>query len=401
MADFRVRKMLEGWARECPRGVDSREPISPAVLKGLKGAWKEVCTSRMLLPLMEWLWKDEFWFPPGLTWEDMKETEEIRYPQPRHLLLSIPFALLLIGLQFIFERTVAVPLSRKMGLGEKVQKKASPNAVLETFYRRYQKRPKESELNGLAKQCDLQPREVERWFRSRLNQDQPSLTQKFCEVSWRSTFYVTSCIMCLIILHDKSWFWDHRECWTGYPQQPLVPSIAAYYIVQLSFYWSLVINLPFEVNRKDFKELIIHHAATIFLIIYSYCANYLRIGTLVMIIHDASDCFLELAKVFNYLKWRWTCDTLFVVFAISFLFTRLVLFPFKLLYNTYYYSMEHHKPFFGYYFMNALLMVLYLVQLFWCYLVIQKVYKVLAHGTIEKGTRSDSEDSEDDEKETS
>ncbi|XP_054836265.1 ceramide synthase 4-like [Eublepharis macularius] len=214
-------------------------------------------------------------------------------------------------------------------------------------------RSHESELNGLAKQCELQPREVERWFRSRLNQDRPSLTQKFCEVSWKSTFYVTSCIMCLIVLHD------------------------------------------------DFKELIIHHAATIFLIIYSYCANYLRIGTLVMIIHDASDCFLELAKVFSYLKWRWTCDTLFVVFAISFLFTRLVLFPFKVLYNTYYYFMELYQPFFGYYFMNALLMVLYLVQLFWCYLVIQKVYKVLAHGTIEKDTRSDSEDSEDDEKETS
>ncbi|XP_054835950.1 ceramide synthase 4-like isoform X2 [Eublepharis macularius] len=287
-----------------------------------------------------------------------------------------------------------------MGLREKVQRKASPNAVLEAFYNRHQKKPKVSELNILAKQCDLQHREVERWFRSRLKQDQSNLTRKFCEASWRSTFYVTTFITGLIVLHDKSWFWDYRECWTGYPQQPLVPSIAAYYMLQLSFYCSMVITLPFDVKRKDINQRILHHAATIFLITYSFCANYLRIGTLVMIIHDASDCFLEPAKVFNYLKWHWTCNTLFIAFAIIYLFTRLRLFPSYVLYNTYYYFMELYQPFFGYYFMNALLMVLHLLHLFWCYLVIQMLYKFILCGKIEKDARSDSEDSENDEKET-
>ncbi|ETE56317.1 hypothetical protein L345_17972, partial [Ophiophagus hannah] len=37
------------------------------------------------------------------------------------------------------------------------------------------------DLSTLAKQCNLQPRQVERWFRYRLNQDRPSLTKKFCE----------------------------------------------------------------------------------------------------------------------------------------------------------------------------------------------------------------------------
>ncbi|XP_054835788.1 ceramide synthase 4-like [Eublepharis macularius] len=354
----------------------------------------------MMLSLTQWLWKSEFWLPPGYTWEDMKETEEIRYPQPHHLLLSIPFALLLIGLRFIFERTVAVPLSRKMGLREKAQRKASPNAVLEDFYRRHQKRPKESEVNGLAKQCDLQPRQVQRWFRSRHNQDRPSLTKKFCEASWRSAFYITSFITGLIVLHNKSWFWDHRECWTGYPQQPLMTSIFAYYMLELSFYCSLVITLPFDVKRKDFKEQIVHHVTTIFLISFSYCANYLRIGTLVMVIHDASDCFLEPTKIFNYVKWRWTCDALFLTFSTIFLFSRLVIFPHKVLYNTYYYSMELYEPFFGYYFMNALLMVLQVLHVFWSYFITHMVYRFFVSGTMEKDLRSDSEDSEKDEKGT-
>nr|XP_056700637.1 ceramide synthase 4-like [Euleptes europaea] len=355
--------------------------------------------SRMSLTVTQWFWKHEFWLPPGFTWEDMKETDEIRYPQPQHLLLGIPFAFLLIGLRLAFERNVALPLSRKMGLREKVRRKPSPNAVLEAFYNSHQKRPEERELSGLAKQCDLQPRQVERWFRSRLNQDRPSLTKKFCEACWRTSFYITSFTTGLAVLHDKSWFWDHRECWTGYPQQPLLPSIFAYYMLQLSFYCSLVITLPFDVKRKDFKEQIVHHAATIFLISFSYCANYLRIGTLVMIIHDASDCFLEPTKIFNYLKWRRICDTLFITFTIVFLVTRLVIFPYKVLYNTAYYSMELYQPFFGYYFVNALLIVLQLLHIFWSYLIIHMVYKFLASGTMEKDLRSNSEDSEKGEEE--
>ncbi|XP_054852797.1 uncharacterized protein LOC129341561 isoform X1 [Eublepharis macularius] len=43
--DFRIRKMLEGWSREAGARQDARQPISPAILKGLVGAWQSVCLS--------------------------------------------------------------------------------------------------------------------------------------------------------------------------------------------------------------------------------------------------------------------------------------------------------------------------------------------------------------------
>ncbi|XP_060088637.1 ceramide synthase 4 [Heteronotia binoei] len=351
----------------------------------------------MLLPVTKWLWKNEYWLPPGFTWEDMKDTDEVYYPHPHHLLLSIPFAFLIIVVRLVFERDIAVPLSRRLGIKEKVQKKPSLNVILEAFYNKHQKGPEERELSGLAKQCDLQPRQVERWFRTRLRQNQASLTKKFCEACWRSIYYIISFTTGLAVLYNKPWMWDSRECWTGYPQQPLVPSIFVYYIMQLSFYMSLTITLPFDVKRKDHKMQVIHHCATIFLIGFSYCANYIRIGSLVMIIHDASDSLLEPTKVFHYLKWRKICDTLFLIFSCTFLISRLMIFPSKVLYNTYYYSMELYEPFLGYYLMNGSLMLLQLLHIFWSLLIIRMVCRFFVCGTMERDLRSDSEDSEKDE----
>uniref|UniRef100_A0A8C0FQ57 TLC domain-containing protein n=1 Tax=Bubo bubo TaxID=30461 RepID=A0A8C0FQ57_BUBBB len=342
----------------------------------------------MARSLYDWLWQHEFWLPPGITWQDMQESEDVHYPQPRELLLSIPFALILVVIRCAFERAIALPLSSKLGVKDKQRPKAQPIPILETFYSTRCKNPEEGELISLAKRCDLPVRKVERWFRCRRNIDRPSLSKKFCEACWRFTFYMVSFFTGLAVLYDVST--QAVPCSTlsdGYftvssPSQPLQPSLFWYYMLELSFYWSLVFTLPFDVKRKDFKEQIVHHAATIFLISFSYCANYIRIGTLVLVIHDASDCFLEPTKIFNYMKWKKTCDSLFMIFSAVFLISRLVIFPYTVLYNTYYYSMEIFQPFFGYYFVNALLIILQLLHVFWSCLIIHMVYKFILQGTV-------------------
>ena len=43
--DFRVRKMLEGWARSNPPVQDKRKPITPEMLLGLLRQWAKLCSS--------------------------------------------------------------------------------------------------------------------------------------------------------------------------------------------------------------------------------------------------------------------------------------------------------------------------------------------------------------------
>ncbi|TRY55228.1 hypothetical protein DNTS_032689 [Danionella cerebrum] len=335
--------------------------------------------------LSECFWRQEFWLPPGIRWEDL-EALDSRRPLPRDLLLSLPLALGFIALRYAFERAVALPLARVLGVRDRVCVRASAVPSLEAFYTNNSRQPTEAELRTLVKQSLLSPRQVEIWFRQRRNQDRPSTSKKFCEASWRFVFYLLAFCLGLASLIKASWFWDQRECWSGFPLQPLQEEHYWYYMLELGFYWSLLLRVSVDVKRK---EQIVHHFATIFLLGFSYCANYIRIGVLVMLLHDASDVLLESAKMLHYAGWKKVCDSLFVVFAAVFLLTRLIVFPSKIIYTTLILSMEVFEPFVGYYFFNALLLVLQTLHLYWAALILRMLYKFLFLGKLDKDERSD------------
>ncbi|NXC71645.1 CERS4 synthase, partial [Anhinga anhinga] len=336
--------------------------------------------------LSEGFWHHEYWLPPGATWEDMKESADLRYPQPQDLLLCIPGALLLTIVRCIFERTVALPLGRRLGVSDKQRPKVQPNATLEGFYVLLGRTPKEANLISLAKQSNLPVKKVETWFQHQQAQDWPRLMKKFCEASWRFAFYFTSFFSELALLYDKPWFWDHTVCWLSFPQQPLLLMLGWFYLVELSFYCSLVATLPFDVKRKDFKEQIIHHIATITLIFVSYCANLIWFGMIVLLVHDASDYILELAKMLHYVKWKWVCEAVFIVFTVVFIISRLVIlvchFPINVSYVliTYYYFVTKFQLFLIVCLLNTFLMSLQLLHIFWSYLIIQMIFSVILHG---------------------
>ncbi|MCI4379550.1 hypothetical protein PGIGA_G00229710 [Pangasianodon gigas] len=211
--------------------------------------------------------------------------------------------------------------------------------------------------------------------------------------SWRFAFYLCAFLGGLVALHDKPWFYDLREVWAGFPKQTLLDSQYWYYMIEMSFYSSLLFSVAVDVKRKDFKEQLVHHWATLTLLSFSWCANYIRIGTLVVLVHDAADVLLESGKVFNYAGWTCTCNTIFILFTLVFMVTRLVIFPFWLIHCTWVYPLEQFQPFFGYYFFNGMLVVLLLLHGFWASLILRMVIKLM-FGEMKGDERSDEEEEE-------
>ncbi|KAK2822224.1 hypothetical protein Q5P01_022289 [Channa striata] len=345
-------------------------------------------TSRM--DLLPDIWRPDYWLPPGVTWKDMEQLADSDRPLPLDLLIALPLALGFVALRYVFERFFAPPMGRYLGVKNRLKKTTAPSPKLELFYTQQSRNPTQSEIVGLMSLCGK--------TQNRLRSGSDFAGTKTGLVDPRSLVKLPfmAGLACLI---DRSWFWDLRECWRQYPVQPVERAHYWYYMLELGFYGSLLLRISVDIKRKDFKEQVIHHLATIFLLIFSYCANYIRIGTLVMLLHDSSDILLESAKMFNYgTGWKKTCDTLFVVFAVVFLVTRLVIFPSRIIHTTLVLSMEVFEPFVGYYFFNILLMVLQALHIFWAGLILRMVYKFLK-GKLEKDERSDEESEIEEEEE--
>ncbi|XP_068196964.1 ceramide synthase 2-like [Antennarius striatus] len=351
------------------------------------------------MDLLPDVWREDLWLPPGVTWRDMEQLADSERPLPQDLLIALPLGLGFVVLRYVFERSLAPPMGRCLGVKNRLQVSPVPSQKLELFYTQKSRQPTQTDIVSLMSLCGKTQRQIEIWFRRRRNQDRPCQTKKFSEAAWRFFFYLTSFMAGLACLIDRPWFWDRRECWEQYPKQPMERAHYWYYMLELGFYVSLLLRITVDIKRKDFKEQVIHHLATIFLLSFSYCANYIRIGTLVMLLHDFSDILLELAKMLNYGSgWRRTCSNLFIAFSVVFLVTRLVIFPSKIIHTTLVLSMEKFDPFFAYYFFNILLLVLQALHIFWAILILRMVYKFM-RGKLEKDDRSDEEsDTEDEDK---
>ncbi|KAG8449839.1 hypothetical protein GDO86_016492 [Hymenochirus boettgeri] len=347
----------------------------------------------MLQTLYDYFWWHRLWLPVNLTWADLDDKDDRVYAKASDLYVTIPLAFVFLIVRGIFENIVAAPLGSALGVKDKVRLRATPNPALEKFYTCSSKLPRQIDLDNLSKASKLTVRQVERWFRRRRNQDRPSLQKKFREACWRFTFYLIAFIAGMAVLVDKPWFQDLHNVWKEFPKQTMLPSQYWYYMIELGFYWSLLFRVAFDVKRKDFKEQIIHHIATIILISFSWCANYIRVGTLIMATHDASDYFLESAKMFNYAGWKETCNAIFIVFAVVFIVTRLVIFPFWILHCTWVYPREDYPAFFGYYFFNAMLWVLQCLHIFWAYLILRMAHKFVT-GKLEQDERSDQDETD-------
>ncbi|XP_034963978.2 ceramide synthase 5 [Zootoca vivipara] len=350
------------------------------------------------------LWNERFWFPANVSWADLEREDPgtgAVYPRPRHVLAAFPVAVGLFALRQLFERFIARPCAALLNIQKCEPRRAQPNAILEKVFTSITKCPDARRLEGLSKQLDWDVRKIQRWFRHRRNQDKPSTHVKFCESMWRLTFYFSIFTYGLRILWLSPWFWDTRQCWYNYPFQPLSSSLYYYYIVELAFYWSLMFSQFIDVQRKDFLIMFIHHLSAIILLSFSYMNNMVRVGSLVLLIHDASDGILEVAKLTNYAKYQRVCDATFVLFCVVFIVTRLGIYPFWLLNTTLFESKEIIGPYPSWWLFNGLLLILQVLNVIWSYFIIRIAYKALARGKVSKDERSDVESSSEEEDVTS
>lgn len=160
--------------------------------------------------------------------------------------------------------------------------------------------------------------------------------KKFQNQTWLVLFYSISTLFGIAALHSYDFFrfplWssDSDAVLTLYDNHPQEPdwTLLLYYNYEIGFYFTEVMSLFIYGKRADFVEMALHHASTLFLLVFSHMARYHRIGAYVLLIHDASDVMLSVSKslVYTTLPEFWTF-TAFSLFISSFVFFRLICLP--------------------------------------------------------------------------
>ncbi|CAI9101936.1 OLC1v1000104C1 [Oldenlandia corymbosa var. corymbosa] len=160
------------------------------------------------------------------------------------------------------------------------------------------------------------------------------------------------------------------------------------------YIYNMIALISWETRRKDFPLMISHHIVAFMLISCSYMTRFFRTGSVVLALHDASDVFLEAAKVLKYFEKEFGASVCFGLFACSWFVLRLVYFPFWVIWSFSFYSAgflnlsdPYHMSL--YYIFNSLLLTLLVFHIYWWYLISSMIMRQLKNrGKVGEDIRS-------------
>ena len=348
--------------------------------------------------LMAWFWNEDVWLPPGYTWHYLTHSTHFDFPVFMDA-WTYPFAIaaVFIAVRYlVLNPFVFAPLGRFLGIKD-VRPRSPPHYDdLEAVFRRYRTRPSPQVLEESASTLGLSERQVERWLRQRAAVSKTSPLTKFCNLVWETSYYISYSILGAVVLWDKEWLWNIDHCFIGFPEHSVDDWVWTYYMVSLGFYWSMTITHFFQHRRKDSTQLFVHHLLTILLISFSWVVNFVRIGTLVLVVHECGDIPMLLAKICKLCKKQRGMDALFLVFLILWLCTRVGLYPFWIMKTTLFRAHVILQLWYPvYYIFNGLLLGLLLIHIMWTYLILRIVVRMLLFKEI-SDVRSSSEACDED-----
>ncbi|GAU95617.1 hypothetical protein RvY_07207 [Ramazzottius varieornatus] len=340
-------------------------------------------------------WSEWFWLPQGYNWTVFKSTADKSYPDFFWIYVPIPCSLLVLLIRFLFERNICDPIGRAMHIPERRARSPPPNHTLESAFKKVKKVPDNAQMQALSKKAEMSTRQIERWFRQRKASENLSQLQKFSETGWRFFYYTVMFLYGLWTVSSKPWFYDTKACWYDYPYHEIDRDMFWYYMIELTFYWSLLISQFFDVKRKDFGQMFTHHVATILLLSLSWVDNLVRIGSLVLLIHDVADVFLEGAKLARYANKPRICDALFVVFTIVWIVSRLIIYPRVVVYTGLFEACQTVGFCFPvYYVFNCLLICLQVLHIVWTWYIVRVAVKTIQTGKTDDARSETDEDAD-------
>eukprot|EP00923_Selenidium_pygospionis_P007313 GHVN01012522.1.p1 GENE.GHVN01012522.1~~GHVN01012522.1.p1 ORF type:complete len:334 (+),score=32.25 GHVN01012522.1:683-1684(+) len=167
------------------------------------------------------------------------------------------------------------------------------------------------------------------------------------------------------------------EFLTGYPFQVNSEGVRWYYFLCGAYHLNLLFDLIVETPFPDFWEDTLRASVGALLISFSYLSNFLRIGSLILLIHDITDTLTCGCKMFVMTEYKVLTVTLFLSLLLSWVYLRLWCYSMLVLYPIFAELRKHmvNSLFHGKTWLLFCLFVLLMLNIYWFLLML----RMLAH----------------------
>ena len=126
---------------------------------------------------------------------------------------------------------------------------------------------------------------------------------------------------------------DMKHMWSDFPciQSAYLSSLRFYYLSTLGFHFNSLRALlwAYFTNRSknDWVEMLLHHLLTVALYAFSYMTNSIKIGSLIMYLHDWADIWTPFTKFWVDTPYKYTTIVSGVIIWSVWFYSRLIVFP--------------------------------------------------------------------------
>jgi hypothetical protein len=165
-----------------------------------------------------------------------------------------------------------------------------------------------------------------------------------------------------------------RACWTdGFPFQIVTPSLRHFYLGHIGYHMSEVAMLLIEKKHPDFWEMLLHGSLAISLCVISYFLNYVRIGSLVLLLHGCTDIFIYASKAFVDSSFSRVTGVSYVLLVSTYAWFRIFVFPIYIMKSAWVESIEGitADQVYGWGFLNFALCALLLLHMYWFGIIVK------------------------------
>ncbi|KAF4919264.1 Sphingosine N-acyltransferase-like protein FUM18 [Colletotrichum viniferum] len=145
---------------------------------------------------------------------------------------------------------------------------------------------------------------------------------RFAEQGWMLTYYVVFWPLGMYLYFKSPYYLNMKELWSNWPQRELDGLMKIYILAQWAYWAQQVISVNIEEKRKDYVEMLVHHAITLSLIAASYAYHQTRVGHLILVLMDVIELIFPLAKCLKYIGFKKVCDVVFGFFLFVWVCTR-------------------------------------------------------------------------------